>query len=177
MADSETWSYSYIKVFGTLYEKENESKDLLREHGVWPKSETCTKCGKKCIDSEKRNSWACWASYKMVKKKIKRRKCWFERGDSNLKAWKIVLLINHFISHHWDHYCVIKELEISSKKSVDWRSFCSEVTEFWFDNQEAIGGENIEIEIDEPLLIHRKYNRGRVTKQIWFFGAIERISK
>ena len=68
-------------------------------------------------------------------------------------------------------------MNISSRTSVDWRSFCSEVTQYWFDNQQSIGGEGVEVEIDETLITHRKYERGRTLKQCWLFGGIERTSK
>jgi len=52
-------------------------------------------------------------------------------------------------------------LHLSSATSVDWRSFCCEVTDYWFANQEAIGGVGIEVEIDETLISRRKYGRGQ----------------
>ena len=65
-------------------------------------------------------------------------------------------------------------LNISSKTSVDWRSFCSEVCSNWFLNQEQIGGEGVEVGIDETQLVRRKYERGRLLKDIWLFGSIEK---
>ena len=77
----------------------------------------------------------------------------------------------------WNHKTVIDNLCNSSKTSVDWRSFCSEVTDSWFRDQKVIGGERIEVEIDETLIARLKYKRGRVMKQIWLFGEIKRVSK
>ncbi|KAG0422236.1 hypothetical protein DMUE_6225 [Dictyocoela muelleri] len=42
---------------------------------------------------------------------------------------------------------------------------------------EKLGGENKIVEVDESLLVKRKYNRGRIIKEIWIFGMIERGSK
>ena len=67
-------------------------------------------------------------------------------------------------------------LNISSKTSVDWRSFCSEVCSDWFLNQEQIGGEGVEVEIDETQFVRRKYERVRLLKDIWLFGGIERVT-
>ena len=53
------------------------------------------------------------------------------------------------------------------KTSVDWRSFCSEVAEQWFKNQESIGGSGLEVEIDETLISRRKYQGGRILKAVW----------
>ena len=73
--------------------------------------------------------------------------------------------------------CVISCLNISSKTSVDWRSFCSEVCSNWFLNQEQIGGEGVEVEIDETQFVRKKYERGRLLNHIWLFGGIERVTK
>ena len=40
-------------------------------------------------------------------------------------------------------------LNISSRTSVDWRSFCSEVMDTWLNNQDTTGNEGVEVEIDE----------------------------
>lgn len=39
-------------------------------------------------------------------------------------------------------------------------SFCSEVTENWLENQKPIGGAGVIVEIDETLIVRRKYNCG-----------------
>jgi len=70
-----------------------------------------------------------------------------------------------------------ESLHLSSATSVDGTSFCCEVTDYWFANQEAIGGVGIEDETDETLISRRRYGRGRMRKQIWLFGGIERVSK
>uniref|UniRef100_A0A0L8GT84 ISXO2-like transposase domain-containing protein n=1 Tax=Octopus bimaculoides TaxID=37653 RepID=A0A0L8GT84_OCTBM len=47
----------------------------------------------------------------------------------------------------------------------------------WLHKQEPIGGESIEVEIDEALIVHRKYGRSRILSQVWLFGRIEQTSK
>ncbi|GFN87472.1 hypothetical protein PoB_001397800 [Plakobranchus ocellatus] len=87
------------------------------------------------------------------------------------------LFINHFLSYTWDHKTILDCLQFSSKTSVDWRSFCCEVLGAWFMNQQAISRPGIEVDIDETLIAHRKYEHGRILKQIWLFCCIERASK
>ena len=55
---------------------------------------------------------------------------------------------------------MMESLHLRSATSVDWRSFCCEVTDYWFANQEAIGGVGIEVELHEILKSRRKYGRG-----------------
>lgn len=97
--------------------------------------------------------------------------------QTRMECWKIILFVNHFLSNLWDHKTVMENLDISSCSTVDWRFFCSEVCDNWLQNQDPIGGQDIEVEIDETLIVRRKYNRARTLSQIWLFGGIERNSK
>uniref|UniRef100_A0A0L8GID3 ISXO2-like transposase domain-containing protein n=1 Tax=Octopus bimaculoides TaxID=37653 RepID=A0A0L8GID3_OCTBM len=40
-----------------------------------------------------------------------------------------------------------------------------------------IGGDGVEIEIDETVLVHRKYQRSRIIKTVWLFSGLERLTK
>ena len=53
-------------------------------------------------------------------------------------------------------------------------SVISELTE---GPQPAIGGKNFNVEIDETLISHRKYHRGRYLASVWVFGGICRETK
>ena len=46
----------------------------------------------------------------------------------------------------------------------------------WFLNQVQIGGGGVEVKIDKTQFVRRKYKRGRLLKDIWLFGGIERIT-
>ena len=95
-----------------------------------------------------------------------------------LEPWQIVGYINMWLDKSFCHRLARENLGIQTKTSIDWRSFCSEVVESWFDRQEPIGGDGIVVEIDESLIVRRrKYNRGRLRQQVWLFGGIERVSK
>ena len=46
----------------------------------------------------------------------------------------------------------------------------------FIDNPVQIGGQGIEVEIDESKFWRRKYNRGRWQEGHWVFGGIERVT-
>ena len=184
MATCAGCSLNYFEVIANFFNKEDSAIKFLKEHCVLPQSVDCPKCKSACSYREDQHLWRCTNFTKIAKSK-KRKYCNYSisayKGtfleQSCIPVWKILLFINHFLSHNWDHRTVQKCLGLSSKSSVDWRSFCSEVCCNWFENQEAIGGPGVEVEIDETLIVRRKYGRGRVLNQIWLFGGIERVSK
>jgi len=164
---------------------ENEkSVSFLREHGVLPRSVSCPHCNLPCKYREDRHVWYC-GRWKKIAKTKRRKSCVFSTSDytgtflqgTHLEPFKVVLFVNHWLQKHWDHETVIKCIGMSKTSSVDWRSFCSEVTQNWLQNQNSIGGAGVIVEIDETLLVRRKYNRGRQLSQVWVFGGIERDSK
>ena len=72
---------------------------------------------------------------------------------------------------------MIECLELSPNTTVDWRSFCAEVAEKWLEDQQPIGGFDVEVKIDESMISRRKYHWGRTLSQAWLFGGVERVSK
>ena len=92
-------------------------------------------------------------------------------------APQIVIFVYYWVQKIFTHYTVLRNVQITLETSVDWRSYCSEVCEHWFNNQEAIGGNGCIVEIDETLVVRKKYNKGRDLVQTWLFGGIERVSK
>ena len=69
--------------------------------------------------------------------------------QTNIMSLKIVLFVNHFLNHLWNHKRLMECTQFFQNTSVDWRSFCSEWTDEWSRNQQAIGGDCVEVEIDE----------------------------
>lgn len=60
-------------------------------------------------------------------------------------------------------------MDITKVTSVNWRSFCSEVCQFWLENVQKLAGPGVEVEIDETVIARRKYNRGRLMKTVWLW--------
>lgn len=53
----------------------------------------------------------------------------------------------------------------------------SVIAELTSGEQPTIGGAGLDVEIDETVISHRKYNRGRILDTVWVFGGICRQTK
>ena len=59
---------------------------------------------------------------------------------------------------------------------MDWFNFIRDVcAQYFLDHPVKIGGQGIEVEIDESKFGRRKYNRGRYVDGHWVFGGTQRI--
>ena len=127
-AACDKYSFHYFQVIAEFY---NDAKSLafLRSHSVLPSEIICPHCSSQCNYHEDQRVWRCRKS-SVIPKTKKRRYCDFSVSDSKgtfldhsyIAPWKVLLFINHFLSHLWDHRTVVSCLNISSKTSVDWRS-------------------------------------------------------
>ncbi|CAL4120772.1 unnamed protein product [Meganyctiphanes norvegica] len=175
---------SEYKVVEMCYHNDEGALKLFRQHGVLPMSMTCPKCNKACTLNETKNKWFWRCQRQHSKGKQKKKRCNFSMSDnrgsflenSHLKSWKVLMFINIWLRKHFSQASTIDNLDINSATSVAWGSSCSEITQFWFNNQKPIGGENIVVEIDEILVVE-KMERGKCGKKIRLFGGIEHESK
>lgn len=181
-------SLSYFANIKRFHQDDIASLKCFSNHGViFSTNEdnipNCPNCEHKLKFVD--NKFRCYHTHVDKKHKNKRKRCSFNisifngsfLSGSKLSPSQILVFIISWLEKSFCHDTVIENLNISRMASVDWRSFCSEVTEHWFNNQNQIGGENLSVEIDETLISRRKYNRGRLVQQVWLFGGIERISK
>ena len=85
------------------------------------------------------------------------------------------MLIIHLWAKRYIKKLVLEDFEFSKQTVVEWFKFCREICVNHFDdNQNLIGGPGSVVEIDETLIVKRKYNRGRMLASGWLFGGIER---
>lgn len=67
------------------------------------------------------------------------------------------------------------ELQISNKTVIEWSAYLREVcVSTVMDNSCAIGGDGVEVEIDESKFGKRKYHRGHRVDGQWVFGGREK---
>jgi IS1 family transposase len=94
-----------------------------------------------------------------------------------------ILEIMYYWSRKTPAYLVKQEVEVAKQTITDWFNFCRDICCRWNQNHPVLLGGFSEdgsigtVEIDESLLVRRKYNRGRVKKEQWIFGIYERTSK
>ncbi|GFR61314.1 hypothetical protein ElyMa_003553900 [Elysia marginata] len=187
MATCSSCESNYFKIIATFYGDNSRALDYLISHGVISSGSSripCPKCGTFLSFREQDHLFICRSTFTIPKTK-KRRNCGFSASqfkgsflsNCHFAPWKLVLLVNHYLSRHWDYKTIQDCLGLSPNTVCDWRSFCSEVTEQWFSNQDPIRGVGVEVEVDETLIVRRKYERGRVLNQVWLFGGIEPASK
>ncbi|CAI9724867.1 Hypothetical predicted protein [Octopus vulgaris] len=128
-----------------------------------------------------------WRCRKMVRRRRQaKRECGYSIStfkntfleQLRLPPSQFLAFVNHFLQPSWSINSVMENLELTRKTSRDWLSLCAEVCQYWAENQQnVIGGPGLEVEVDETVLVRRKYQRGRIVKTVWLFGGLERLTK
>ena len=97
--------------------------------------------------------------------------------DSKLPLESIVELIKLW-SQSFSVDEIIHELKLSKKTVVEWTNFFRECClTIMLENSEKIGGNGVEVEIDESKFGKRKYYRGHRVEGQWVFGGREKYNK
>lgn len=82
--------------------------------------------------------------------------------------------INNYSLENTCAECSVNKNTVTNYFSSFRDSVVSELTE---GPQPTIGGQDLDVEIDETVISHRKYNRGRLLATVWVFGGICRQTK
>lgn len=106
------------------------------------------------------------------KKKSIRSESFFEK--SKLSLFDAMLFL-HLWSKSYTEKIILDDFNYSKVTVVDWFRFCRELCVDYFESDvTTIGGPGCVVELDETLAVRRKYNRGRMLRDGWIFGGIER---
>jgi IS1 family transposase len=98
-------------------------------------------------------------------------------SDSHLPIREIIYLI-----YEWSigTSCsqVAYQLDLHEKTVQEWFGKCRHIAGTFVESSQSIiiGGEGTTVEIDECQIGRRKHNHGRISREIWIFGAVERGS-
>ena len=97
--------------------------------------------------------------------------------DSKLHLQQIAELV-YLWSQSFSVDEIVHELQISNKTVIEWIHFFRECClTTMMETSEKIGGNGIEIEIDESKFGKRKYYRGHRVEGQWVFGGREKYNK
>ena len=97
--------------------------------------------------------------------------------DSKLPVENILELI-YLWSQGFTHSEVMHELKLSKKTVTEWFLFFREACIYSvMENSQPIGGNGVEVEIDESKFGKRKYHRGHKVEGQWVFGGREKYNK
>ena len=98
--------------------------------------------------------------------------------DNSHLSIKQIIFIIYLWSKGYSLKLATDELKITKKTMIDWYRFCRDMVVFHYQNEDPdsskIGGVGEIVEIDESVFSKRKYYRGRVVKETWVFGGVNR---
>ena len=136
-------------------------------------------------DSKDKFQWRCRRVHKVTKgdmiikvKDVKvsiRHNSWLV--DTKLPLETVVESV-YLWSQGFTHSEVMHELKLSKKTVTEWFMFFRESCIFAImKRSEQIGGNGVEVEIDESKFGKRKYHRGHKVEGQWVFGGREKYNK
>ena len=140
---------------------------------------------KRTNDSKDSYVWRCCKVHKIVKNSITytvkdvklsiRHHSWLV--DTKLEL-QIVLELIYLWSQGFSQNEIIHELKISNKTVTEWTNFLRESCIYSvMEKSSSIGGNGIEVEIDESKFGKCKYHRGHRVEGQWVFGGREKYNK
>ena len=153
-----------------------------QNNGLIAKDKMCASCGSPTAlrerDTVKNKGFYFRCTLRSCRKEIGVRKdTWFE--GSHLRIATII----QFVYFWCRDYVIQDELQfqlgiVGEHTIVDWKNFCRDIClEYFIRNPVVIGGPGQTVEIDECLLVRRKYNVGHQVREQWVFGGYDVATK
>jgi hypothetical protein len=150
---------------------------IMRNEGLLAECIKCDKCNENMHEGKRDGSdgvrWLC------KKRNCRRSKSIRENSffaNTKLTLYNCMLLL-HLWSNEFTEKLILNQFSFATQTVVDWANYCRELCVIYFDNQnDKIGGVGTIVELDETVIVKRKYDRGRVLKEGWLFGGIERTT-
>jgi hypothetical protein len=149
----------------------------LREERLLAQCFPCPTCGERMSEATTTKTdgleWRCYKRTCRTKRSI-RSNSFFTNANLSLSR---AMLFVHLWVKEYPQWLIVDDFDYSVNTVVDWSRFCRDVCLWYIENKKEhfpIGGQGREVEIDETLIVRRKYNRGRLVTQQWLFGGVER---
>jgi transposase-like protein/IS1 family transposase len=169
-----------LKILHNFLGPHNENDlDFSRRVGLVKESMTCIICGSSMslVSTTKSSSNQRWRCPRPCRKETSVLQYSFFEG-SKLELGVVLEFIYRWAYEDCSFKTITHELNMAAESYVNWRSYLREVCALKLLQEDImLGGEGIEVQIDESLFVRRKYNRGRLTRQQWIFGAIDCTTK
>ena len=147
---------------------------LIARHLLNPRS--CNKCGR-LMKLQRSGSyilgvvWRC--RNKLCKRKLSARIYAYLR-IGRLSMGEIVYLLFKSFPNLDPYLRIMGETGLSKTSIIKLRKFWLNLLRAEYTNMPVLGGVGHVVEVDEALFARRKYNRGRLVREIWVLGLRER---
>lgn len=177
--EEQKWTYEHL--YNLLPPNNEVQLQTAASVGLIPNRSFCSSCERDRIlykNGAKGDGFA-WKCPVCKKGGLPRMGSFLQRSHLTIKQILVILLS---WSMEMPQIKIKQEASVSNHTIVDWMSFIREVCEQdMLDHPIMLGGRDEhstpkEVEVDESYFFRRKYNRGRVRKGVWLFGAVERGS-
>jgi len=161
----------------------------LKDRGLLRSAMACSQCGNSMKFDKP-------AGNKHGRFRCKRKRCRYrdKSFSPSLGTWfynhyisnEKIILLTYAFSRQWTYEEVITQTSLSSETTSSrtvaaFYSYCREVCVIAMQKRHAdkgpTGGPGQVVEIDESLIGHRKYHRGRLIPGTWVFGIYNRNTK
>lgn len=147
----------------------------MRNEGLLAEQMKCDNCGGNMYEAKRNGKDGLW--WRCSRRACRRSKTVREGSffvNANISLCDCMMVIYRWASGSTEKL-MRHDLRLSKQTIVDWCSMCREVCVMYFDEmEEKIGGVGEYVEIDETVIVKRKYDRGRLLKEGWLFGGIQR---
>ena len=194
------YSFSFKQLLRTVTSSKDSTIEFMQKQGILRSSVNCPGplvngsrlhgCGKpmqlkKTNDSKDTYVWRCRKIHKVIRnngiytvKDVKlsiQHQSWIV--DAKLPL-EIILELIYLWSQGFSQGEILHELKLSNKTVTEWTNFFREsCISAVIDNSTPIGGNGIEVEIDESKFGKWKYHKGHKVEGQWVFGCREKYNK
>jgi hypothetical protein len=148
---------------------------VLRSRGLLRTSVQCESCENQMVEQTKpTGDGTMFVCNRRTCRKARsiRQGSFFEQSKLSLCD---AMLFLHLWSKGYSEKLIADDFTFSRPTIIDWSRYCRDLCMLHYESStQVIGGPGCIVEIDETLAVKRKYNCGRMVRDGWLFGGIER---